>query len=95
MDLYRPQPVIPGPVSSTGQALTRNPEAFATSKGPYHWHFWIPAPDRAGGRLFAEMTDWWTGHLERLITEMTDAGFNQSASSSLNSYDSRAQPTPV
>ena len=42
------QPVIPG--------LTRNPETFATSDLHYHWHFWIPAPDRAGGRLFAGMT---------------------------------------
>ena len=37
------QPVIPGPVSSMGQALTRNPETFTTSNGHYHWHFWIPA----------------------------------------------------
>ncbi len=30
--------------------------------------------------------DWGTGHEKRIITEMTDVGFNQSASSSLNSY---------
>ena len=51
------QPVFPGPVSSTGQALTRNPVTLATSNCPYHRHFWIPAPDRAGGRLFAGIAD--------------------------------------
>ena len=42
------QPVFPG--------LTRNPVTLATSNCPYHRNFWIPAPDRAGGRLFAGMT---------------------------------------
>ena len=43
------QPVILG--------VTRNPETVATSNGHYHSHFWIPVPDRAGGRLFAGIVD--------------------------------------
>ena len=51
-------------------------------KNPIH----TPVSDRAGGWLCAGLTDSGAGHGKRIITEMTDVGFSQSASSSLNSY---------